>query len=61
MWGEWLCDRVEGISGDRKEREWGGGGVVTRLLFVCMEGVSGDSKGGFGDEETGRERKGRIL
>ena len=29
------------------------GGGVTRLLFVCMEGASGDSKGGFGDEETG--------
>ena len=27
--------------------------MVTRLLFVCMEGVSGDSKGRFGDEEIG--------
>ena len=57
---ERLCGRVEGISGDRKERESRGevgGGVVTRLLFVCMEGVSGNSKGGFGDEGT-RERWG---
>ena len=36
--------------------------VVTRLLFVCMEGVSGDSTGDSGmrrQVEMGRGRKGR--
>ena len=29
-----------------------GEGVVTRSLLVCLERVSGDSKGGFGDEQV---------
>ena len=29
--------------------------VVTRLLFVCMEGVSGDSTGDSGMRRQGRD------